>query len=830
MSFSVNTNITSLQAQDTLRMTSDFQAKTINRVTSGLRIVSSGDDAAGLAIANGFRSDQAVLSQGVRNANDGLSTLQTIDGGMSNISKLLDRARTLATQSASGTFNGDRNVLNGEFQSVMQEINRQAQAIGMDKGGQFAKSLSVFVGGGKGPTDSSALSNGSIGLDLSNSTVDVKSLGLDNYRAMQTGYDLSTNSATSISKIIANEGSTPAGAAITTATFSFRGAGFGDSTSQIDVSISTQGLTDTAGLATAINNAIYDAANPATETTASKAFKNAGITASIVTDSSGKQQLAFSSSSAAFQVHGDRLANAFMGFVADSRVSQVAGEGSTYVQASSALNKITTDLSGVKLVFRNGAGTGLTSLGGAVTLSTLNGSSTNISTQDAVDAINAKLDTAADAVSSGTTSNIRAELKDGKLSFYATDGSEFQLQVVGDANNALGLNNVSSTPTAGSEFMTTAGAGALAYAYTTTHLHFTDANGTNLAGLSNLTLTADGSGAAYADKAALAAALDTDVNGANANVHVSYDSYADKIRFYTVDGSAFRMTAWDAAANGDSTLGFTHAAADSMATSYNSSTSAGVSQYQALTSGGVYQSTQETSSTAYTNYSNSAYNFKGLATGDTQTITVNTKRSDGSVVSLNIDLNNSTAGNVNTAVDTINQALQATEDESLQTISAVRDQDGIRFMNTQGFSVTLGAFSDSGSDAIGKEGLFEIKDGAAKQAAVQNDATVQGDSGMADISNQASASIAVAALSEAVQTLGTAQAAVGKGQNQLNYAVNLAQSQLSNLAAAESRIRDADLASEAANLTKAQILMQAGVAALAQANSAPQQILSLLKG
>ena len=75
MSFDINTNIASLQAQQYLRVNSDFQAKTINRVTSGLRIISSGDDAAGLAIANGYRSDQAVLTQGIRNANDGLSTL-----------------------------------------------------------------------------------------------------------------------------------------------------------------------------------------------------------------------------------------------------------------------------------------------------------------------------------------------------------------------------------------------------------------------------------------------------------------------------------------------------------------------------------------------------------------------------------------------------------------------------------------------------------------------------------------------------------------------------------------------------------------------------------
>ena len=75
MSFRINTNIASLQSREYLRTTSEDQAKAIGRVTSGLRILSSGDDAAGLSIANSFRSDQAVLQQGIRNANDGLSTL-----------------------------------------------------------------------------------------------------------------------------------------------------------------------------------------------------------------------------------------------------------------------------------------------------------------------------------------------------------------------------------------------------------------------------------------------------------------------------------------------------------------------------------------------------------------------------------------------------------------------------------------------------------------------------------------------------------------------------------------------------------------------------------
>ena len=118
--------------------------------------------------------------------------------------------------------------------------------------------------------------------------------------------------------------------------------------------------------------------------------------------------------------------------------------------------------------------------------------------------------------------------------------------------------------------------------------------------------------------------------------------------------------------------------------------------------------------------------------------------------------------------------------------------------------------------------------GAQAQGEQLNAAKAAG-AAVSDISNQTSAQMAVTSLAAAVKALGSAQAVVGRGENQFNYAVNLAQSQLTNLATAESRIRDADLASEAANLTKAQVLMQAGVAALAQANSAPQQVLSLLR-
>ena len=85
-------------------------------------------------------------------------------------------------------------------------------------------------------------------------------------------------------------------------------------------------------------------------------------------------------------------------------------------------------------------------------------------------------------------------------------------------------------------------------------------------------------------------------------------------------------------------------------------------------------------------------------------------------------------------------------------------------------------------------------------------------------------------MSNAVIALGSAQAAIGKGVNQLNYAINLATSQITNFSSAESQIRDANVAQQAANLTKAQVLQQASIAAMAQANSAPQQLLTLLRG
>ena len=148
-SFSVVNNIASANAQANLVQTQMGLQRALNRLSSGYRINASGDDAAGLVVANGYRTDIAVINQGIRNANDGMSDLQIKDGAMSNIATLLDRLATLATQASSGTTgSASRTTLNAEFKDVVDEISREATVAGLDTTG--GTGFSVYVSAASG--------------------------------------------------------------------------------------------------------------------------------------------------------------------------------------------------------------------------------------------------------------------------------------------------------------------------------------------------------------------------------------------------------------------------------------------------------------------------------------------------------------------------------------------------------------------------------------------------------------------------------------------------------------------------------------------------------
>jgi flagellin len=919
VSFDINTNVASLQAQNYLNINSNYQSKTINEVTSGLRIVNSGDDAAGLAIANSDRSNEAVLTQGIQNANNGLSQLQIIDGGMNNISQLLDRARTLATESATGTLSTGRDALNTEFQSVLGEISRQAQAIGMNTGGTFARNMTVLIGGGQGTTGAATVANGSISLNLANATVDAKSLGLEGVQAAGvTGSDIGTGSASSVANILADANNTTAVSGYTT--FNITGPGFSGQGVQLSVNLS--GVTDADTLVTAVNAAIQKAGTGNTQ--AATAFQNANITAAVNTDATGKQQLTFTSATTAFQVQaGDQMANALMGnlgakavmtgtsntatftalnatdtlqfsfnggpvmsfggFNTEDTSASVAGtlNGNLAFAANAtasansnnqlvitSLNDNTGstitvgDTNAATIIGLSGTATVSASTGkslgeavtatlGATGVATLTGTIVRIqggglaspvditlgtdTTQaagvaDLLNQVNNNTTLQAAGISVSAANGAGGTLASGTLSFTSNTGQKFSVSSSGDTVNSLGLGNYLPNGTAFNYTSITA-ASATTTAAQTDNLEISVAGG----------VAQQISATSYAGATAqnLADQLNSAIN-VNATLHaaglVAAVGGGGDLEILSGNGTFFRL-AEGQATGANQVLGFGSGSITNTITQ------------GAYTGGGgtVVTGDNGTFKATATSSTNSIYFDAGGSTAtsvlqfnaiqnaqDDQTISIAANDATGSAHSLAVVLGNNattTSGaNLDQAITAINSALQSSDDSTLQSIVAVKNTitnsngvatgEGIQFLSTLGsFSVGLSAAGTNGTVGIGN---------AAQQGTVQVASALAG-GGTANVSNQASAESAVTAVGNATTALGSAQAVVGLSENEFNYAINLAQSQLTNTTAAEASIRDADMSAEAANLTKAQILVQAGVAALAQANSAPQQVLTLLR-
>ena len=285
MSLDIQTNIASLIAQNNLNLNNGFMTQTITRLTSGYRINSSADDAAGLVIANEYRSNVTELTQGVRNANDGISTLQIVDGGLNNISTMMDRMKTLATQSASGTFTGNRATLDQEYQQLITEISRQAANIGLNSGGSNNTVVNVYIGGGG---NSQANSQVSVDLSGTGNTVDATGLGLTGTNLLGAGTTMGSINLNGVTSILA------AGATGSTQQLTFNLAGGQSFTATIS-STSSSGLSPQSAVEQ-LNNQLSPY----------------GLAASI-NSSTGELQI---SGSVAFTASGGTASNSSTGLVA----------------------------------------------------------------------------------------------------------------------------------------------------------------------------------------------------------------------------------------------------------------------------------------------------------------------------------------------------------------------------------------------------------------------------------------------------------------------------------------------------------------------------------
>ena len=163
-SFSILNNISAVNGQHMLNLNNINLNRTLQRMSSGMRINTGADDAAGLQIADALRANVSALNQAIRNASDGISFLQIADGALGEITNMLTRMVVLAEEAANEPIDENgRKALNNEFQELQQEIARLALQTNFngtklfDTNRVFGKTLDLFVGDISGPSSISVV-------------------------------------------------------------------------------------------------------------------------------------------------------------------------------------------------------------------------------------------------------------------------------------------------------------------------------------------------------------------------------------------------------------------------------------------------------------------------------------------------------------------------------------------------------------------------------------------------------------------------------------------------------------------------------------------------
>jgi flagellin len=211
MSLSIVTNTLSLNAQRNLSVSQGKLAQSMQRLSSGLRINSASDDAAGLAISENMRGQITSMNQAVRNANDGVSLVQTAEGSLNETSNILVRMRELATQSSTGTVGStERGYIQSEFNKLTSEIDRIAGAAEFNgtkllDGTLSSNGVSFQVGA------RNTANNDRISITINaatSSAIGLSSVSVNNQTGAQAALDTIDAAIQSVSSLRSNLGST----------------------------------------------------------------------------------------------------------------------------------------------------------------------------------------------------------------------------------------------------------------------------------------------------------------------------------------------------------------------------------------------------------------------------------------------------------------------------------------------------------------------------------------------------------------------------------------------------------------------------------------------
>ena len=738
MGLSINTNVMSLNAQRNLGVSQSALAKSMQRLSSGLRINSAKDDAAGLAISDRMTSQISGLNQAVRNSNDGISLAQTAEGALSESTNILQRMRELAVQSANDTNSStDRTSLQAEVNQLKQEMTRIASTT------QFnGKNL---LDGTMATAQFQVGANANQTISFGIKSAEATSLGNNALTSTSNiGIEAATNSASAITNSITS-GTGSGGSAAANLTAAKAGA----VAAQTVTVTKADGTTATAAIAagdsalTAKTNIDSAAGATSTATYGSNAVSTT-LTASTWDPTATADTFSLNVNGSTLTLTATTAGGGQAGFNTDLAAA-IAGWNTTLATATTG-----------------------------VVLSVGTGPNANVLTATTTGGQNVELSTL--AVANGGAVAATYTGANSTTGTLTTGGTGSALVQRASASYSFASNAITSAVSTGTLFGTvgTQGAVGLGNADTT--------SGNNVATQNLLVAGPQGSAtvAIGADNSANAIAGSVNAQSASTGVTATANTVAtlsnlvsDGTVGFTLLGTNSTPLAISATVTHDNLTNLFNAI-------NNQAGSTGISATLGADNASITLTQAQGFDIKIGNYTHSS----GLAT-DTLNVTGN----EGLAVKL--------AGNTGSTTD-----------------STVIGGE-ISFSSSGAFNVSSSVNKASGS-------IFATVGNTANVSSLNSISSV-------DITTTEGAASAIKAVDGALSQIDTIRGDLGAIQNRFESTISNLSNVSEKLSAARSRIMDADIAQETSAMTKNNILQQAGVAILAQANQAPQLALSLLK-
>ena len=745
MGLTINTNVMSLNAQRNLGTSQSQLAKSMQRLSSGLRINSAKDDAAGLGISDRMTSQIRGLNQAVRNSNDGISLAQTAEGALQETTNILQRMRELAVQSANDTNSAsDRSSLQAEVNQLKQEMTRIAETTqfnGKNLLDGTLTSAQFQVGANANQTISFGI-NSARSADLGNNSLTTNN---------DVGIEAATYSAAAISTSSTSGAGTGGLAAANLTTARTNALAAQNITFTLsDGSTGTAALT--AGMSAVAAKGEIDTATGATSTAT---YSSNAVTVDFTMgtwDSTGPADtLSLSINGTAFSLtatgagqagFNTDLSNAIAGW-------NTANSGTTGVTLSATGNDLTiTSTTGYNVEL-----SGLTLANGAATTATYTGANSVTGT-----------------LTDGANASAFVQRASATYAFATSDG-------------------VVSATSSGSVLGVTAGEEGLG------GIGLTSASGNNNVGAQTLTVVGkEGSQTVDITAGDTAAVVAQKVNAVSSDTGVT---------------ATARTQATLSNLSNDGSVSFTLQGTNTSAISINATVLADdltnlVTAINEQSGNTGITATLSADKASIALEQSSGYNIR-IADFEHSGAVTDTL-GGGTEVSQSMKISG-TEGAGTTLYD------GGTTAEGSQFDSTVVGGE-VSFSSSAGFNVT------SSVDSTGQS-LFNTAANGANVSTLQSIDNI-------DITSVEGAANAIKSIDGAIMQIDNMRGDLGAVQNRFESTIANLSNVAENLSAARSRILDADIAQETSNMTKQNILQQAGVSILAQANQAPQLALSLL--